>query len=278
MSVQRPTTRQPRWRAMALALVGMLVFGLTSTGTSADAVSDQASPAARAVAELTSAQAGQGLLAVLPGDFTAVMGYRPVIARLPGGVRAVKPSGDCSAWWGGGPFGFDAACKAHDLGYDLLRFAAAEGRPLAREARSELDAMFERDLHAQCRMTREGVATAACHASPRCTLKRPHSTPGGSGTAHRYLSQCSRGRWASRWLSPPPCCSARRGAECGPQRSSVYAGLLRTPPGALALTFRFPPYPRESCKSKPARWAEDVTATWTCSGSWPSPPSCMAIG
>jgi hypothetical protein len=41
-------------------------------------------------------------------------------------------------------------CKAHDLGYDLLRYAAKKGHPLALEVRAALDDRLSKDLHATC--------------------------------------------------------------------------------------------------------------------------------
>ncbi|MFC7613410.1 hypothetical protein ACFQV2_07130 [Actinokineospora soli] len=39
---------------------------------------------------------------------------------------------------------------AHDLGYDLLRYAAATGTPLDAERRRALDERLSADMHAQC--------------------------------------------------------------------------------------------------------------------------------
>jgi hypothetical protein len=99
-------------------------------------------------------------------QFRAVMGYRPAAARLAGdpGVRAVKPAGACSSPLGATTFRFGLACKAHDLGYDLLRFAARTGRPLGPQARRRLDDQLERDLRAQCAASRHGAARGACDA------------------------------------------------------------------------------------------------------------------
>jgi fucose 4-O-acetylase-like acetyltransferase len=120
-------------------------------------------PAAAAVAALATAPAGRDPLAAVPADFASVMGYTPVPMRMADGtVRLAKPTGACSAP-GGAPFGFEQVCKAHDYGYDLLRYADAGGQHLTAEARRRLDAMFDRDLHARCRATRHGLARVGCH-------------------------------------------------------------------------------------------------------------------
>src|SRR5688572_18193770 len=61
----------------------------------------------------------------VPADFASVMGYEPVTATLAdGSVRLVNPRGSCSVPGGWRQFDFDVACKAHDFGYDMLRYAA----------------------------------------------------------------------------------------------------------------------------------------------------------
>ncbi len=120
-------------------------------------------PAAVAVAALAASPAGQDPLAAVPADFPSVMGYTPAPLRMAGGtVRLAKPTGACSAP-GGAPFGFEQVCKVHDYGYDLLRYADATGQHLTAEARRQLDAMFDHDLHARCQATRQGLARMGCH-------------------------------------------------------------------------------------------------------------------
>jgi hypothetical protein len=87
----------------------------------------------------------------LPADFEAVMGYAPVPARLADGtLRQTKPGSGCSSPLGDEGFGFEVACEAHDLGYDLLRYAQRTGAPLQPDARRAVDAVFVHDLRTQC--------------------------------------------------------------------------------------------------------------------------------
>ena len=121
-------------------------------------------PAGAAVAALVAAPAGQDPLAAVPADFASVMGYTPVpVPMADGTLRLAKPDGACSAPGGGAPFGFQQACKVHDYGYDLLRYAHATGQQLPAAARRRLDAMFAHDLHARCQATRHGLAAAGCN-------------------------------------------------------------------------------------------------------------------
>jgi Prokaryotic phospholipase A2 len=120
-------------------------------------------PAAAAVAALAGAPAGRDPLASVPADFPAVMGYTPVPTRMVDGtLRLAKPTGACSAPGGGAPFAFEQACKVHDYGYDLLRYAHATGQHLTGQARRRIDAMFGHDLRARCRAAGGGLAGAGC--------------------------------------------------------------------------------------------------------------------
>jgi peptidoglycan/LPS O-acetylase OafA/YrhL len=120
---------------------------------------------AGAVTALVTAPAGQDPLIGVPADFSKVMGYTPVPLRMADGtLRLAKPTGACSAPGGGTAFGFQQACKVHDYGYDLLRYAHAAGQQLTTEARRQLDGMLGHDLRAQCDATRHGLAGLGCHA------------------------------------------------------------------------------------------------------------------
>ncbi|MEV0458353.1 phospholipase A2 [Catellatospora methionotrophica] len=92
-----------------------------------------------------------GDLAAVPDDFAQVMGYTPGTARLAdGSLRVVNPDGSCSVPGEGRPFDFAVACKAHDFGYDLLRYAQRRGAPLDPAARAEIDLLLDHDLRVQC--------------------------------------------------------------------------------------------------------------------------------
>jgi hypothetical protein len=147
-------------RRRALAALLALTFALGATTPAA-----VATPGGSLVAgyEPLALLTGTRLTAALP-EFGAVMGYEPEVITLAGSDvrRAVKPSGSCSSPLGGTPFGFTPACKAHDLGYDLLRYADRTGTPAGPGARKALDRRFEADLHAHCAETREGLARRVC--------------------------------------------------------------------------------------------------------------------
>jgi fucose 4-O-acetylase-like acetyltransferase len=152
--------------ALGLPLVRVDAMPRVPTGSTPDAVASSvgSGPAAAAVTALVTAPAGQDPLAAVPADFPSLLGYAPVPMRMADGTRRLaKPTGACSVPGGGAPFGFGQACKVHDYGYDLLRYAHATGQHLTAEARRQLDAMFARDLHARCQVNGAGLAGAGCH-------------------------------------------------------------------------------------------------------------------
>uniref|UniRef100_UPI000B222AED hypothetical protein n=1 Tax=Nocardia amamiensis TaxID=404578 RepID=UPI000B222AED len=102
---------------------------------------------------------GPGALSVIPPDFVAYFGYRP--SAVDGLV--INPRGDCSSPVTL-PAEFDAACKAHDLGYDLLRYADQRGEPLGPWARQALDATLDRQMHEACATRVDSFSRARCDA------------------------------------------------------------------------------------------------------------------
>jgi hypothetical protein len=83
---------------------------------------------------------------LLPVDFRTVTGYWPAV--VPAGPT--KPRGGCSSPFGGTGYHFSPACRQHDLGYDLLRYADVKGRPLGPWARKAVDDRFARQIWARC--------------------------------------------------------------------------------------------------------------------------------
>jgi hypothetical protein len=146
------------WLAAALGTVLSMIL-IVAPAPAAQTVGDPA--AAAAVVSLT----GIGR-AVVPADFPSVMGYTPVTAKLADGeIRTIDPTGSCSAPGEGRPFAFATACKAHDFGYDLLRYAERRGEPLTEDARAAIDARLVADLRTQCDATTSGSQYAACYAT-----------------------------------------------------------------------------------------------------------------
>src|SRR5437762_13762481 len=114
-----------------------------------------AGAARRAIDTITARTGGNAdpaaLLAAIPPDFAATMGYTPVLGRLADGREiAINPNGGCSVVGGGAPFDLATPCKAHDLGYDLLRYSHRHGVDLPAQARREVDDTFGADLDREC--------------------------------------------------------------------------------------------------------------------------------
>jgi phospholipase A2-like protein len=121
--------------------------------------------AAVAIDDVTAPPSAANPLAGIPTDFFTVMGYRPTLGRLANGdVLAINPNGGCSVIGGGRPFDLSTVCKAHDLGYDLLRYANRQGEDLGEGARVQIDDKFRQDLRTQCEARYTGAESDACDA------------------------------------------------------------------------------------------------------------------
>jgi hypothetical protein len=113
--------------------------------------------AGAAVADLTSG--GPGSIAAIPADFADRFGYRPTVVD----GLLVNPDGDCSSPVTL-PAEFETACKAHDLGYDLLRYAGERDEPLAGWARQALDATLAAHMHDACTTRDDAFSRGRCNA------------------------------------------------------------------------------------------------------------------
>jgi hypothetical protein len=112
--------------------------------------------AGAAVADL--AAGGPGSAAAIPDDFAATFGYQPdIVDRL-----LANPMGDCSSPVTL-PVEFETACKAHDLGYDLLRYAGQHGEPLGPWARQALDTTLGQHMHESCVAREDTLSRARCN-------------------------------------------------------------------------------------------------------------------
>lgn len=81
----------------------------------------------------------------VPADFSRVMGYEPVLVD----GLLTNPDGGCSSPVPL-PASFENPCRAHDFGYDMLRYAELAGGPLGPWARRGIDARFSERLHGLC--------------------------------------------------------------------------------------------------------------------------------
>lgn len=153
IAVRRPARLSPQTaRRAATAAAGFAAaVSLLSAAPAADAAGP--APAAAAVRALTT----PGTVTAIPADFRAVAGYTP--ARVDG--MLVAPQGSCSSPVPL-PAEFETACRAHDLGYDLLRYADRTGAPLGPWARQELDRTLAERMHTACAQRPELLPRARC--------------------------------------------------------------------------------------------------------------------
>ncbi|WP_157228783.1 hypothetical protein [Nocardia brevicatena] len=162
MAPSKNATRRLRHRTLLRVALAVAVLAGTGailsvpTATAADLV-PTLTPAAVAVRALTSD--APEAAAVIPGDFRAVTGYSPVMVD---GLPAA-PHGSCSSPVTL-PVEFEPACQAHDLGYDLLRYAEHRGGPLGPWARQALDRTLADRMRAVCAHRPDPLPRARCVA------------------------------------------------------------------------------------------------------------------
>jgi len=134
-----------RW-ILALAVGVAVMVGVGGWGHPRSVHGTEDPVAGAAVRALTSHRNVQ-----LSNGFAESSGYRPTLVRLPSGdLEAVAPDGGCSTPVGAHVYRFSDPCRQHDLGYDLLRYAADRGAPLGPWARRALDDEFARQVRAGC--------------------------------------------------------------------------------------------------------------------------------
>ncbi|MET8796642.1 hypothetical protein ABZV91_09335 [Nocardia sp. NPDC004568] len=151
----RPSPQTARRAATAAAGCAAVVSLLAAPAADAAGPAPRPAAAAAAVRALTT----PGAVAAIPADFRAITGYTP--ARVDGIL--VAPHGSCSSPVPL-PAEFDTACKAHDLGYDLLRYADRTGAPLGPWARQELDRTLATRMHTACAQRPRWLPRTRCAA------------------------------------------------------------------------------------------------------------------
>ncbi|WP_158888253.1 phospholipase [Amycolatopsis anabasis] len=151
--------RRPLWTSAWLLLLTLAVLGFGVVASRPAVLPDHGAPtggpaaAQHAIEALLAPGPSADALTRLPADFTQVTGIVPgAMPARDGTVRAVHVDGGCSTPWGDDNTKWDYAvpCKAHDLGYDLLRYADRMGQPLAPWVREALDDRLSTDMHATC--------------------------------------------------------------------------------------------------------------------------------
>lgn len=159
-----------------LVVLGLLTLAISgAVHALAQPVSDNTDQASDLIASIVD---GEANLAQVPIEFIDDMGYVPV----PTGHELVNPYGGCSTPGGVGPDDFNDACKVHDLGYDILRYAERHGARLSAKARLELDWKLYGDLletceTATCSLTATAYYCAVSANSIRQGFKAPHTEP-----------------------------------------------------------------------------------------------------
>ncbi|HEY0452691.1 phospholipase A2 [Actinophytocola sp.] len=161
----RVATGVPRLRWLVVMILAAAAFAVIASRPNPPVTHPPTGEVAKvqqAIEDQLDPGSGRDPLAALPADFTTVSGRHPIHLKAPDGtVRAVHPGGGCSSPWGDTRWDYSVGCKAHDLGYDMLRYADRKGQPLSPELRERLDDRLSKDMHAQCTLNPRG-SPAAC--------------------------------------------------------------------------------------------------------------------
>jgi hypothetical protein len=143
---RRTRLRLPRRHPVLGVFVPVLVvaFARSALGSVPDAT--PGAPVCRQIPEATTVQYLTGR-ACPPAGFAEAFGYEPLLVSTATGLRYTRPAsadGGCSGPIADrGPFwDFGDACRAHDYGYDLVRFGVG--------ARHAADALLYHDMRRSC--------------------------------------------------------------------------------------------------------------------------------
>ncbi|MBS9371474.1 hypothetical protein [Rhodococcus sp. B50] len=146
------TVKSAVGRAASVVFLATATYAAVPGALASSAVPATDDTAAAATITALVADDAAGALSSLPDDFARVMGYAPTVEKRPDGTIALAdPEGDCSTPIPL-PAAFESACRVHDLGYDLLRYARLTGGEPGTDARLALDALFARHLDTACRV------------------------------------------------------------------------------------------------------------------------------
>lgn len=162
------------WAMLQATLVIAMLLLVSGAGRPAVELDGRGDPATAHAVEVLISDDSTGparraqFIAAVPANFVSVMGYRPAIVDINGALSLGKPIGACSS-----PvqlaFDMEPTCKGHDLGYDLLRYAAAIGAPLGQWARPLIDQWWYSAMHERCDLLHSGVTNLACHGQVLAT-------------------------------------------------------------------------------------------------------------
>ncbi|MGX1807455.1 hypothetical protein ACWIGI_17190 [Nocardia sp. NPDC055321] len=150
----------PLRRAALLAGASALLFSVAvvfAPSTSAASATPPRTENAGARTAVLAANAVTPDVLAVPADFAAAAGYRPAIES----GLLVNPEGGCSSPVPL-PAEFELACRAHDLGYDLLRYAGDHGQPLGPWARQALDTALDERMHDSCAARPDTLSRTRC--------------------------------------------------------------------------------------------------------------------
>lgn len=169
-----PYLRQLRPGPRLTRVVGFGLIALVSSGIGHLLFHPVRNPSPEASQAVASLVGGYALLDTVPGNFERELGYRPVEAA----GTLLNPNGGCSTPGGAGPGFFDDACRVHDFGYDVLRYAERTDSRLGASARFNLDQHLYADLLQVCTtLTCRATATAYYTGVTLNSIRQGYAAP-----------------------------------------------------------------------------------------------------
>ena len=172
ISLRRTRCHSPIRVSKRLATFGFIVISASGIGHALlHPVEDDSGQSAQVVTSLID---GGATLDIVPEGFEDELGYRPVVAA----GTLVNPKGACSTPGGVGPDSFTDACRVHDFGYDILRYAEGTGTRVGPWARFDLDRRLYADLLIACNtVTCEATATVYYTAVTLNSIRQGYVAP-----------------------------------------------------------------------------------------------------
>ena len=169
-----PYVRQLRSGRRLIRVVVLGWIALITSGIGHTLFHPVRNPSPEAALTVASLGGGYSVLDTVPGTFEGELGYQPVAA----GGTLLNPNGGCSTPGGIGPGSFDDACRVHDFGYDLLRYAERTDSRLGASARFQLDQHLYTDLLRVCTtVTCRATATAYYTGVTLNSIRQGYAAP-----------------------------------------------------------------------------------------------------
>jgi hypothetical protein len=242
----RGLTRVP----LRIAGFGFVVIFASGIGHVVRHPVDDSGDSARIVTSLID---GKATLELVPDSFEDDLGYRPVLAE----GTLINPKGACSTPGGVGPDSFRTACRVHDFGYDILRYAEGRGTRVGPWARFDLDRRLYADLLIACdTVTCEATATVYYTAVTLNSIRQGYVAPTEEptvpwaitavGVVGLATAPTKRLKWKQPTIDALRCRSSRSRSPVALRSSPFVCSLVSSAPATFCRSVAGARFPRLS--------------------------------